>query len=56
MELLEKYEVAYIVAGDLERAYYRDRGIDKFDAMVSEGILALEYSNPGTRIYGVIER
>ncbi len=56
MELLEKYEVAYIVAGDLERAYYRDRGIDKFDAMVNEGILALEYSNPGTRIYGVVKR
>lgn len=56
MELLEKYEVAYIVAGDLERAYYRDRGIDKFDAMVRERTLTLEYSNAGTRIYGVVGR
>ena len=53
LELLEQYGVAYIVVGDLERAYYDARGIAKFDAMVSEGVLSLEYSNERTHIYQV---
>lgn len=52
--LLEEYGVTYLVVGDLERAYYDPRGIAKFDAMVVDGILALEYSNDRTRIYRVI--
>ena len=56
LELLDKYGVAYIVVSDLERAYYSDRGIAKFDAMVDEGTVALEYANLGTRIYSVSAR
>ena len=54
LELLDAYGVSYIVVGDLERAYYDHRGIAKFDAMVSDGTLALEYSNTGTLIYRVV--
>ena len=54
LELLEEYGVEYIVVGDLERAYYDARGIAKFDTMISDGTLVLEYSNDHTRIYRVI--
>ncbi len=55
-DLLEKYEVAYIVVGDLERAYYGQTGIAKFDAMADAGALTLAYANEGTRIYRVAGR
>ena len=53
LELLEEYDVEYIVVGALERGYYGERGIAKFDAMVDEGLLALAYGNDGTRVYRV---
>ncbi len=52
--LLDEYDVKYIVVGGLEHAYYDERGIAKFDAMVTDGTLALEYTNARTRIYRVI--
>ena len=52
-KLLEEYQVAYVVVGDLERTYYDERGIAKFDAMTADGILTLAYANEGTRIYRV---
>lgn len=51
--LLEEYGVGYVVVGDLERAYYGNVGTAKFDAMVAEGSLTLEYFNEGTSIYGI---
>ena len=53
LELLEEYGVEYIVAGALERGYYGERGIAKFDAMVEKGSLTLAYGNDGTRVYRV---
>ena len=53
LELLERYRVSYIVVGALERGYYDERGIAKFDAMVEDGSLSLAYDNEGTRIYRV---
>ena len=52
-ELLERYRVSYIVVGALERGYYGERGIAKFDAMVEKGSLTLAYGNDGTRVYRV---
>ena len=53
LELLEEYGVEYIVVGALERGYYGERGIAKFDAMVAKGSLTLAYGNDGTRVYRV---
>ena len=53
LELLERYRVSYIVVGALERGYYGERGIAKFDAMVEKGSLTLAYGNDGTRVYRV---
>ena len=51
--LLDDYDVAYIVVGDLERLYYLPDGIAKFDLMVGSGTLDLAYANHGTKIYEV---
>ncbi len=56
LELLEEYDVEYIVVGALERGYYGERGIAKFDAMVEKGSLTLAYGNDGTRVYQVAGR
>ncbi len=55
-ELLDQYGVEYVVVGQLERRYYDERGIAKFDAMVRDGALTLEYANEGARIYRVARR
>ena len=53
LDLLDDYDVAYIVVGDLERLYYLPDGIAKFDLMVDNGTLGLAYANRGTKIYEV---
>ena len=55
-ELLDDYGVAYIIVGELERQYYGERGIAKFDLMVADGGLELAYSNDAARIYRVLDR
>ena len=54
LDLLHRYNVAYIVVGDLERFYYLPDGFAKFDEMVEEGTLMPAYGNAGTRIYQVV--
>jgi YYY domain-containing protein len=50
---LRKYDAAYIVVGQLERAYYPGPGLEKFPAL--EGVLwRLAYQDLGTAIYEVI--
>jgi uncharacterized membrane protein len=51
--LLKKYDVRYIVVGPLERAYYDQQGLDKFQLMVEEGSLRVAYSNEQVTIYEV---
>ncbi|MBI3360820.1 MAG: hypothetical protein HY023_06895, partial [Chloroflexi bacterium] len=52
MSFLRKYDVKYIVVGDLERAYYTPEGLAKFDAMVANGELKIAYKGAGgTKIY-----
>jgi YYY domain-containing protein len=53
LELLDKYQVEYIYVGELERHYYPQRGLDKFDGMLGTD-LELAYDNPEVKIYRVI--
>ena len=53
LDLLDRYNVTYIVVGDLERLYHLPDGIAKFEFMVDEGTLTLAYANVGTAIYQV---
>jgi len=50
LDLLRKYNVRYIIVGQMERAYYDPQGLAKFDRMVGQE-LELVYENPGVRIY-----
>jgi YYY domain-containing protein len=52
-DLLRRYEVRYIVVGELERVYYAASGLDKFGAMAGQGLLQRVYENPGVLIYEV---
>jgi len=53
VELLKRYKVAYIVVGDLERAFYTPDGLAKFDTMAQSGLLELVYQNERVKIYRV---
>jgi uncharacterized membrane protein len=51
---LEKYQVRYVVVGQLEQAYYPGTGLDKFEAQ--DGTMWHEvYRNDGSVIYEVSE-
>jgi YYY domain-containing protein len=55
VKFLKKYQVSYIVVGQLERAYYPGIGLDKFAA--NQGKLWEEvYHNEKTTIYKVLDR
>jgi uncharacterized membrane protein len=56
MTLLKKYNVALIIVGDLERAYYSPVGLLTFDTMVDQGRLELIYERGGTHLYRVLSR
>jgi len=51
--ILKEYDVRYIVVGPLERAYYEEQGLNKFEWMVEEGSLRVAYSNEEVTIYEV---
>jgi uncharacterized membrane protein len=51
--VIKKYGVQYVIVGSVERAYYSDAGIEKFNSGLG-GVLELVYSNPGTQIWHVI--
>jgi len=53
-KILNRYGVKYIYVGELERMYYPQDGLAKFDQMAQEGALRIAYENPGVTIYEVI--
>lgn len=53
MPLIAKYHVGYVYVGELERAYYPEVGLRKFDEMVDRGELQLVYDQDSVRIYRV---
>ncbi len=59
MIFLNRYDVQYIVVGDLERGYYPLEGLDKFPRMVESGLLLEAFSqNTGSSqltIYQMVE-
>jgi YYY domain-containing protein len=50
---IRRYNAGYVIVGQLERAYYDEAGMPKFDSMVSNGFLRVAYQNHGTTIYEV---
>ncbi|HET6445808.1 MAG TPA: DUF2298 domain-containing protein, partial [candidate division Zixibacteria bacterium] len=54
LQILEKYDVKYVYAGQLEWIYYHPQGLVKFDDMVDQGLLDEVYRNGGASIYEVI--
>ncbi|MFC1464300.1 MAG: DUF2298 domain-containing protein [Candidatus Brachytrichaceae bacterium NZ_4S206] len=54
--LLRRYDVRYVIVGEMERLYNDPAGFDKFDAMVEAGDLRIAYQNPGVTIYEVMPR
>jgi len=52
--LLQRYEVEYVVLGQLERAYYDPAGLAKFEQMEQTGRLRRVYENPGGVVYQVM--
>ena len=53
-KFLKRYDVQYVVVGQLERAYYEEAGLDKFPAW--EGVLWKEvYRDGETVIYSVLD-
>ena len=53
IELLRRYDVSYIVVGDLERLNYPPQGLAAFDDMAEAGLLSRVYENDGTAIFRV---
>lgn len=51
LKILRRYQVRYIIVGDLERAYYDKAGFDKFNQLVNSGFLRVMFQNAGTTIY-----
>ena len=54
LSILDKYDVAYVYAGQLEWTYYHPEGLIKFDQMVEMGYLEEVYRDEGTSIYRVL--
>ncbi|BCX04887.1 MAG: hypothetical protein KatS3mg053_2825 [Candidatus Roseilinea sp.] len=54
--LLRRYDVRYVIVGEMERLYNDPAGFDKFEAMVEAGDLRIAYQNPGVTIYAVTPR
>ena len=57
--LIEKYGVRYVYVGQLERLYYPQAGLEKFEKMAQDGLLSPVYPtpdspNPEVRIYRVL--
>jgi uncharacterized membrane protein len=51
IDILDRYDVAYIYVGPLEWTYYQPNGLVKFNEMVEAGTLQIVYLNNGVTIY-----
>ena len=54
-QILDRYNVSYVIHGPLERANYDTRGQEKFDQMVADGSLQPVFTNGKVTIYRVTE-
>ena len=53
VEIIDRYSVAYIYVGELERLYYPEEGLAKFNRMEDKGVTRV-YDNPQVSIYRVL--
>ena len=53
VDIIKRYEVEYVVVGDLERLNYGDSALAKFENMVQTGLLSLVYANEKTAIFRI---
>jgi len=53
--ILRRYNIKFVILGELERAYYGAPGLDKIGRMAEAGYLRLVHANERTRIYAVVE-
>ena len=51
--LLRRYNVKYVVVGELERIYYGQDGLQKFPVLRDSGVLTRVFENQGVSIYEV---
>ncbi|MDE3092053.1 MAG: hypothetical protein KGJ80_21985, partial [Chloroflexota bacterium] len=51
--MMQRYRVAYVYVGDMEREYYDAAGLAKFDAMVRAGEAQVVYQNEHVKIYAL---
>ncbi len=51
--LLRRYNVKYIILGDMENIYHSPAGLPKFEQLLGNGALRVAYQNEGTTIYEV---
>ena len=52
-ELLREYGVKYVVVGELERRYYSQEGLQKFENFATNGPISRVYQNQGVSIYEI---
>ena len=51
LDLLQHYDVSYVVVGELERLNYDANGLEKFERMAESGRLVKVYENESTAIF-----
>jgi YYY domain-containing protein len=52
-DLMQAYDVQFVIVGQLERVYYPAEGLAKFQRMVDDGQLELVFEYGDTRVYQV---
>jgi YYY domain-containing protein len=55
IQFLHRYQVGYIIVGDLERGYYSAEGIGKFQKMIDQGIVRVVFGNNSPNTTTVFE-
>ncbi|MCL5999834.1 MAG: DUF2298 domain-containing protein [Chloroflexi bacterium] len=53
LTIIRRYKARYVIVGALERTYYDEAGIPKFDALAKNGFLRVAYQNAGTTVYEI---
>jgi YYY domain-containing protein len=54
-QLIQKYDISYIIVGYPERLYYPAAGLAKFDQMVKQGRLIVAHKNANVTLYQVVK-